>query len=97
MGPIVGVSTPVNICLNDGSYPASILTLLEKITSLGGWMCIQLISDIIKMKAGGKSGPLSWIDFDKELPDEIKKQLMSPATNDLTEMYDVPLHPILMK
>jgi hypothetical protein len=49
------------------------------------------------MKAGGKSGPLSWIDFDKELPDEIKKQLMSPATNDLTEMYDVPLHPILMK
>jgi folate-dependent phosphoribosylglycinamide formyltransferase PurN len=97
MGPIVGVSTPINICLKDGTYPKSLLTLLDKITSVGGWMSIQLISDIINQKARGESGPLGWIDFDKELTEEIKKILMSPATNDLTEMYEVPLHPLLLK
>ncbi|MCX6225505.1 MAG: formyltransferase family protein [Bacteroidia bacterium] len=97
MGPIVGVSTPINIRLEDGTSPQSLLTLLEKITSLGGWMTVQLISDIIKQKARSETGPLSWIDFNKELPEEIKQLLMMPATNDLTEMYEVPLHPLLMK
>jgi methionyl-tRNA formyltransferase len=97
MGPIVGVSPPVNICLADGSYPQSLLTLLEKITSIGGWMTVQLIFDIINQKARGEMKPLDWIDFDKILPAEIKQKLMSPATNDLTEMYEVPLHPLLEK
>lgn len=96
MGPIVGVSTPVNIRLEDGSNPKSLLTLLEKITSVGGWMCVQLISDIIKMKEKGESGSLNRIDFDKELPEEIKRLLMKPATDDLTEMYTVPPHPALL-
>ena len=97
MGPVVGVSPPINICLEDGTYPVSLLTLLYKITSLGGWMTTQLISDIIGQKAKGEPGPLKWIDFAKELPDEIKQFLMLPATNDLTERYTVPLHPQLMK
>ncbi|MCK9421735.1 MAG: hypothetical protein M0Q38_03995 [Bacteroidales bacterium] len=97
MGPIVGVSTPVNICLEDGTYPKSLLTLLEKITSVGGWMCIQLINDIINRKASGETGPVGWIDFNKVLPQDIRQLLMSPATNDLTEMYEVPLHSLLLK
>ena len=97
MGPIVGVSSPVNICLSDGTYPKSLLTLLEKITSVGGWMSIQLIASIIKQKTMGETGPLTWIDYEKELPDEIKQFMMSPATNDLAETYEIPLHPLLMK
>jgi len=97
MGPVVGVSTPVNICLEDGTYPKSLLTLLEKITSIGGWMSIQLVSQIIDRKNKGETGPVTWIDFQKELPEEVRQLLMSPATNDLTEMYEVPLHPLLMK
>lgn len=97
MGPVVGVSPPVNICLDDGTYPVSLLTLLEKITSVGSWMSVQLISDIIHHKAGGKTGPLEWIDFDAKLPEEIKQKLMAPATNDLNEMYELPHHPLLSK
>jgi len=95
MGQIIGVSTPVNICLADGTYPKSLLTLLEKITSIGGWMSVQLIAEIIERKNKGLSGPQEWIDFAKILPENIKQLLMSPATNDLTEMYEVPLHPLL--
>ncbi len=95
MGQITGVSTPINICLADGAYPKSLLTLLEKITSIGGWMSVQLIAEIIERKKKGLNGPVEWIDFDKILPENIKQLLMSPATNDLTEMYDVPLHPLL--
>jgi len=97
MGPIVGVSTPVNICLHDGTYPKSLLTLLEKLTSIGSWMSIQLIYELINLKTSGKKGAVSWIDFNKEFPEEIKQLLMEPATNDLTEMYEVPFHPLLMK
>jgi len=96
MGHIVGVSTPVNIRLKDDSVPASLLTLLEKITSVGGWMCVQLVSDIITMKNSGLTGPIDWIDFDQAFPEHIKQQLIRPATNDLTEMYEVPPHPLLI-
>jgi methionyl-tRNA formyltransferase len=96
-GPVVGVSSPVNICLDDETYPKSQLTLLEKMTSIGGWMCIQLIHEIIDRKARGETGPVEWVDFDTVFPDDIKQQLMSPATNDLAEMYEVPLHSLLLK
>ncbi len=95
MGPIVGVSTPVNITLADGSYPVSLLTLLEKITSVGGWMCVQLVSEIIRMKDAGKIGAVEWIEYERELPEDIRNLLMGPATNDLNEMYTVPSHPLL--
>ncbi len=95
MGPIVGVSSPVNITLEDGSYPSSILTLLEKITSVGGWMCTQLVSDIWSKKAACSTGAIEWIDFERVLPAEIKTLLSKPAINNLTEMYTVPAHPLL--
>jgi len=95
MGPIVGVSTPVNIRLADGSYPRSLLTLLEKITSVGGWMSVQLISDIVDLKSRGITKPVDWIDFEKKLPVEISQLLMLPASDDLSEMYEVPPHPLL--
>jgi hypothetical protein len=95
MGPIVGVSAPVNITLADGTYPSSLLTLLEKITSPGGWMCVQLISEIFEKRSAGLTGPIERIDFEKELPADIKILLAKPATNDLTEMYTVPEHPLL--
>ncbi len=97
MGPITGVSSPVNICLHDGTYPKSLLTLLEKITSIGGWMCIQLVSELLQLKAKGETGTVEWIDFEKVLPENIKQFLMTPATDDLTEMYEAPLHPLLLK
>ena len=97
MGPITGVSSPVNICLADGTYPKSLLTLLEKITSIGGWMCIELVSELIQLKAKGEKGTVEWIDFETVLPEHIKQFLMTPATDDLDEMYEVPLHPLLLK
>jgi hypothetical protein len=97
LGPIVGVSPPVNICLADGTYPKSLLTLLEKITNIGGWMCVQLVSEMINRKARGESGPVYWMDFNKLIPAEIQQFLMSPATDDLSEMYEVAPHPLLMK
>ena len=96
MGQIVGVSPPINIKLANGQYPKSLLTLLEKITSIGGWMSTQLISYLVNKKASGESGPLGMIDFDEVLPLEIRQLLMQPAKDDLTEMYEVPLHPLLM-
>jgi methionyl-tRNA formyltransferase len=95
MGPIVGVSTPVNIRLHDDRVPASLLTLLEKITSVGGWMCVQLVAELMARKENGETGPLGWIDFEDKLPAEIKQLLMNPATDDLNEMYTVPAHPLL--
>jgi hypothetical protein len=58
-------------------------------------MCIQLIADLIRLKANGETRPVQWIDFEKVMPAEIRYLLMTPATNDLAELYDVPLHPLL--
>lgn len=96
IGPITGVSTPINICLEDGSYPTSVVTMFEKITSISTWMGIKLISDIIDRKASGQTGPVPFIDFSTELPEEIKQSLMKPAIDDRREMFTVPLHPLLM-
>ena len=95
MGPIVGVSPQVNIRLADGSYPDSILTMLEKITSIGSWMCVQLVHEIIRMKLRGENGPAQCIDFRGLMPENIKQQLAIPAVNDLSEMYTVPAHTLL--
>lgn len=96
MGPIVGVSPPVNFCLADGSYPASILTLLEKITNIGGWMSVELVLEILKRKQSGNTGATNQINFDGIIPESVREFLSSPATNDLTRMYEVPPHPSLM-
>lgn len=96
MGPVIGMSPPINICLADGSYPVSILTLLEKITNIGGWMSVQLVLEILKRKQQGEAGAIDMINFDKIIPAQIREFLSSPATNDLTERYEVPLHPSLL-
>ena len=95
VGPVVGVSPHVNICLEDGSYPTSIITLLDKITSLGGWMGVALIDAIISMKQSGNIGYIKNIDFEEIMPQELKDVISLPAVNDLSEKYAVPLHPLL--
>ncbi len=95
MGPIIGLSPQVNIRLADGSYPSSLLTLLEKITSIGGWMCVQLVHEISGMKVRGETGTVPCIDFRGKMPDSLKQQLAMPAVNDLAEMYTVPPHELL--
>jgi methionyl-tRNA formyltransferase len=95
MGPIVGLSPQVNIMLANGTYPASLLTLLEKITSIGGWMCVQLVHEIIGMKIRGEKGPAVCIDFRGLMSEAVRNQLQVPAVDDITEMYTVPPHHLL--
>jgi len=97
IGPTTGISTPINICLEDETYPKSVITMFEKITSVSTWMGVTLISKIIARKARGLSGPVKRIDFSKALPEEIKQLLLKPATNDRKEMYKVPDHPLITK
>lgn len=97
VGPIVGVSPQISICLEDGSYPSSILTLLDKITSVGGWMGIALVAELIKIKESGSNSQVNNIDFEEIMPDDLKQKLNSPAVNDLNEKYEVSLHPMLHK
>ncbi|PKP54028.1 MAG: hypothetical protein CVT92_01385 [Bacteroidetes bacterium HGW-Bacteroidetes-1] len=96
-GPIVGISPPVNICLTNGSYPDSILTLDDKITSVGGWMGVELIESIFSNKVAGMTGRVDVIDFEKQIPATIKAILKLPAVNDLSSKYEIPLHPLLCK
>jgi len=97
VGPIVGISPQINICLEDGSYPSSILTLLDKITSIGSWMGVALVEELLKIKASGTVSQVENIDFEKLMPNDLKQKLCSPAVNDLSEKYEVPLHPMLQK
>ncbi len=95
MGPIIGVSPAVNICLHDGSYPESLVTLLNKITSVGGWMGVELIQAIIRRKGMEQRGLINPIDFGKIMPESVKRILAKPAVNDLNEKYEIPLHPLI--
>lgn len=94
-GPIIGVSPDVNICLLDGSYPDSVLTLHEKIIAVSGWMGVELISKIIENKQKGIMGILEHMDFEAIMPQEVKQVLLEPAVNALDEKYQVPRHPLL--
>lgn len=95
MGPIIGVSPAVNICLHDGSYPESLVTLLNKITSVGGWMGVELIQAIIRRKGMELSGLIDPIDFGKVMPESVKRILAKPAVNNLNEKYEIPKHPLI--
>lgn len=97
IGPIIGVSTPINICLEDGTYPKNIISMFEKITCISTWMGIVLISEIIAWKAQGQIGTIPFIDFSKVLPENIQLMLMQPAKDDHTELYTIPDHPLLTK
>jgi hypothetical protein len=97
VGPIIGVSPLVNICLEDGSYPSSIRTLLDKITSLGGWMGVALADAVVSRKEKGLTGIIEPIDFDKIMPLSVKTTIQMPASNNLNEKYEIPLHPLLSK
>ncbi len=92
-GPVVGISPEMNIRLKDGRYPSSILSLLAKINSISGWMTIDLLLEILERKSRGEKEVLTDIDFDRKIPDFIKQKLSEPVVEDLSESYDLPLHP----
>ncbi|MCK9204605.1 MAG: hypothetical protein M0P58_09270 [Bacteroidales bacterium] len=95
-GPIVGISPEINIRLHDGSYPLNIITLLHKLNSITGWMTIDILLEILEQRSLGKKGALTYIDFEKKIPKAIKHRLLIPATNELSEKYELPLHPKLI-
>ena len=95
-GPVIGISPEINIRLKDGSYPLSLLTLLEKINSISGWMSTELIVEILDRQRDGSREPLTVVDFDQKIPEEVKRKLLAPATNDLSDQYELPLHPKLL-
>jgi hypothetical protein len=97
VGPIVSISPLTNICLNDGGYPSSILSLDDKITCVGGWMGVALTNAIISKKESGKTGHVDNVDVGGVMPDTIKTILRQPVVNDLKVKYEVPLHPLLNK
>jgi len=91
-GPIVGTSPPINICLADGSYPSSILTLQEKIPSVCGWMTIDLLKAVIDQKEKGQHHPLHCFITDKSFPTAVKEELLKPAFDDPHADYSIPPH-----
>ncbi len=95
-GPVVGVSSKINIKKADGNYPQSILTLQEKIPSISGWLSVEIIKEVLKHKEEGIQKPVSRIDFADRTPNHIKKKLLEPANDDLTDMYTLPLHDALL-
>jgi folate-dependent phosphoribosylglycinamide formyltransferase PurN len=91
-GAIIGNSPAVNICLANGDYPKSVLTLQEKVPAICGWMSIELILEVIKNQQSGKDGAISSIDFNANMPDAIREKLLEPTTDDLNTSYTLPLH-----
>lgn len=91
-GPIVGWSPRINIVKADGTFPANILSLQEKIPSICGWLGIELINEILKNKRTGIEEAVGFINFDALTPESIKQRLLEPANDDLTNRYTLPLH-----
>lgn len=91
-GPIVGWSPRVRITRADGSYPASILSLQEKIPSVCGWLSVELILQILKQKENGTKGAGGIINFDEQIPETIRQKLLEPVVDDPSERYTLPLH-----
>jgi len=95
-GPLVGTSPPVNICLNNGSYPENILSLQEKIPAVSGWLCIELVLEVLKKKDKGENGRIGYFDLEFRIPELIRKKLMKPVSDDPCEMYLLPDHDCLI-
>lgn len=95
VGPIVGISPEVNICLADGSYPVSVRSLLDKITSTGGWMGVELVQTLSSINNGNHASQIDFIDFEGLMPPEVKHTLAQAAVNDLNEKYTLALHPLI--
>ncbi len=94
-GPIIGKSPPINICLENGQYPESLLTLQEKIPAICGWMSVELTETLNGMAAAGIHQPVERIDFDTLVPENIKQILMKPAVNDPGACYELPPHHLI--
>jgi hypothetical protein len=90
-GSIVGKSPLINIKLSNDAYPEKMLTLYEKVCSIGGWMTLDLINAVLDKRSRGEKGSIDYLDFEKGIPDDIKKLLLAPATCD-GDKYTLPLH-----
>lgn len=92
-GPVIGISPPINICLEDGSYPDHVLSVADKILSFGGWMGVELVRTVIRKKEQGETGPVNPICFNSRIPDNVKELLQLPAVNIHPYPYINPRHP----
>ena len=95
-GPIVGWSPEINIRKADGDYPQSILTLQEKIPSVSGWLSVELVLEIIRKKQSGLKGAVQEVNFKELTPALVRKKLMEPANDDITDRYELPVHDCLI-
>ncbi len=96
-GPIVGWSPKINIRKSDGTYPLSILSLQEKIPSVCGWLSVELIIEIVRKKQSGLKGAVTEINFGELIPALVRKKLMEPANDDLSDRYELPRHDCIIE
>jgi folate-dependent phosphoribosylglycinamide formyltransferase PurN len=90
-GSIIGKSPLINIKSADDSYPTEILTLYEKVCSIGGWMTLDLIGAVLDKRSRGEQGVIDYLDFEKYIPQDIKNILLAPVTCG-GDNYTLPLH-----
>jgi folate-dependent phosphoribosylglycinamide formyltransferase PurN len=90
-GSIIGKSPLINIKLADDSYPTEMLTLYEKVCSIGGWMTLDLIYAVLEKRSRGEKGVIDYVDFEKMIPGDIKNILSMPVICGGNK-YALPLH-----
>jgi folate-dependent phosphoribosylglycinamide formyltransferase PurN len=91
-GAIIGKSPPINIKQADGSYSGNMMTLYEKVCSVCGWMAVDLIRAVLEKRSQGEKARLDSLDFEKDMPDNIKHLLMDPVKENTAEKYTLPWH-----
>lgn len=90
-GSIIGKSPLIKITSVDGSCPADILGLYEKVCSISGWMTLDLLRAVLDKRSRGEKGVIDYVDFEKYIPQHIRDILMAPAICDGGK-YTLPLH-----
>lgn len=78
-GKIVGMSPPINILAENGNYPEDIRKLHDKVTSVCGWMALDIINEALKRKQQGQISPINSLDFESGFHREIRNKLMEPV------------------
>jgi len=77
-GSIVGQSPLINVLTVHGTAAEDVRMLGEKTLVPVAYMVGELISELIRRKKQGISGPVASLDFEALLSRELKEQLMEP-------------------
>jgi hypothetical protein len=78
-GPVLGQTPPINVGDAAGLLPEDRRAFFLKVVPPIGWMVLRLMDALARRKEEGLAGPITRLDLDAHMPEELRRRLLLPV------------------